>query len=40
MMYYVGITLGVLFAEFAGVAAMTGILYVYWNKLTNNKVDA
>jgi len=40
MMYYIGVTLGALLVELAGVATMTGILFVYWNKLTNNKVDA
>lgn len=35
MMYYIGVTLKVLLAEMAGVAAMTGVLYVYWNALKN-----
>lgn len=35
MMNYVMITLQVLLVELAGVAAMAGILYVYWNVLTN-----
>lgn len=40
MMYYVEVTLGVLLAEAAFVAAMTGILYIYWNAVTKNKADA
>jgi len=39
MMYYVGVTLETLLVELAGVAAMTGIVYVYWNALTNKKAD-
>lgn len=35
MMYYIGVTLKVLLVELSGVAAMTGVLYVYWNTLKN-----
>jgi len=40
MMYYVGVTLGALLIELAGVAAMTGIMYAYWNVFTKNRADA
>lgn len=33
MAYYIGVMLKVLLVELAGVAAMTGVLYVYWNAL-------
>lgn len=33
MIYYIGIVLKVLLAELAGVAAVAGVLYVYWNAL-------
>ena len=32
-MNYIVITLLVLLAELAGVAATTGVLYVYWNTM-------
>lgn len=35
MLYYIAVALKVLLAELAGVAVMTGILYVYWNVLKN-----
>lgn len=35
MMYLLGVTLKALLVNFAGVAAMTGIMYVYWNALKN-----
>lgn len=33
MAYYIGVMLKVLLIELAGVAAMTCVLYVYWNAL-------
>lgn len=37
MMTLVATGLKVLLAELAGVALMTGILYVYWNTLTKDR---
>lgn len=34
-MNYILTTIQVLFAELAGVAVLTGILYVYWKSMTN-----
>jgi len=36
-MYYIGVTLEVLLVELAGVAAIAGIMYGYWNVMTKNK---
>lgn len=33
MMHYIGVTLGVLLVELTGVAAMTGVMHVYWKLL-------
>lgn len=35
MMYYIGVALSVLLAELAGVAAVAGVMWVYWNALKN-----
>lgn len=37
MMTLVVAGLQVLLVELAGVAALTGILYVYWNVMTKNR---
>lgn len=37
MMTLIGTGILVLLAEMAGVAVMTGILYVYWNVMTRQK---
>jgi len=37
MMLYISIALKALFVELAGVAVMTGVLYVYWNAMTKPK---
>lgn len=36
-MTYIVTGLQVLFAELAGVAIITGILYLYWNVMTKEK---